>query len=321
MPVLIGGFTLQTGVSIDDRYIISKSSERFDFSSGLLYEGLTTYSTGSQEYFIFVSASKYGTAESASSWKKVITAEAGTNNVNITGQLSLPDLPDVSASIATLNNTEPVAQDLQDITSNGPFTNKVITSSNGIVTPTIIPYEGDGTAGGSFGANGGRFKFNPSDFRIGSRDLSVLADPVTKGLAISGGYTPVDNISNSPRFTVLEHDYLSFSSKKSGLLKRNFAYFDLSSADTNLFLITGSISASKGVGARTAFFTNEVKSPKYIISSSDSSNINITSHQVSSDHFLVLSGSGVKLESLPAFPAVTVGAFIVKGGVAYLGVD
>lgn len=152
MPVLIGGFTLQTGVPIDDRYVISASSERFDFSSGLLYEGLTTYATGSQQYFLFVSSSTYSTAASASSWREFVLTEPGVGDVVIDGALQIDGISNVSESIATAIKS---AGDLQVVTDRGAVTTNVITASNGIVSPMIIASEAEDSQNNSFFAVSG----------------------------------------------------------------------------------------------------------------------------------------------------------------------
>ena len=52
MPLLGGGFTIQTQVPIDDRFIRDSAVDRFSITT--FFNGLTVYSTGSNEYFIVV---------------------------------------------------------------------------------------------------------------------------------------------------------------------------------------------------------------------------------------------------------------------------
>ena len=153
MPVLIGGFTLQTGVPIDDRYVIASSSNRFDFTAGLLYEGVTTYAKGNEQYFVFVSSSAYGTADEESAWREIILSDpGGTGSVTIPGVLTLGGVGDVSESIASaLDN----AGTLQSVTDRGAVTTKVITASNGIISPMIIESEPVGYQNNSFFAVSG----------------------------------------------------------------------------------------------------------------------------------------------------------------------
>lgn len=164
MPVLIGGFTLQTGVPIDDRYVIASSSNRFDFSAGLLYEGATTYAEGDQQYFIFVSSSAYDTADEDSAWREIILSDPGgtgsitigsitiEEDASIGGVLTLAGVGNVSESIA---ETVQQAGNLQTVTDRGAITTNVITASNGIVSPMIIAAEAEATQNNSFFAVSG----------------------------------------------------------------------------------------------------------------------------------------------------------------------
>lgn len=180
MPVLIGGFTLQTGVPIDDRYVIASSSNRFDFSAGLLYEGVTTYAEYNQQYFIFVSSSAYDTADEESAWREIILSDpGGTGSVTIPGTLTLGGVGDVSESISTAIKS---AGDLQVVTDRGPETTNVITASNGIVSPMIIASQAVSSQNNSFFAvSGSGMVFEDQELK-GSFPAVKLG-----GLMVSGG--------------------------------------------------------------------------------------------------------------------------------------
>jgi hypothetical protein len=326
MPVLIGGFTLQTGVAIDDRFVISASSERFDFSSGLLYEGLTVYATGSQEYFLFVSASTYDTDASASSWREIITSNPGTNDVNITGQLDVFGIGDISASIAALEAGSGV-RDLLDVTNQGAYTNITITASAGIIVPDLYPMGGTGAEGNAPSINSGRINIKSAgDLRVGAQSIPDSSE-VTGGLAISGGVGGNDfgNINQSPAISVLNSGYLSFNRIRNDIAGNNinaaFIKFDGSAASSsNEFLITGSVFATEDLSGSFSKIDSASFSPKFIIDSASTETLNITYHTETTDNFIALSGSGAKLEDLTSFPTASEGALIVKNGVLYIGV-
>ena len=329
MPVLAGGFTLQTGVSIDDRYIISASNERFNFNSTLLYEGLTTYSTGSQRYFLFVSASTYDTNASSSSWREFIITEPGSGDVNISGSLNISQsltiagIGDVSSSLSEAIKS---SGDLQTVLGRGASTDLVITSSAGIILKDIFAPTGSDASLSAFPK--GRFNFSEaSNFKIA--DISNLNTNtfITGGLAISGGNsaTSYADPANSPALTVLNQGSLVFNRiRTDGSNSSPFALvLKFSSvANSNRLIITGSISASNGITSPTAQFSTSTLSPSYIIGTgTDAANPKFTTHTVSSDNFIALSGSGALLENQSSFPEPVLGGLMVKGGVLYVGVD
>jgi len=325
MPSLIGGFTLQTKVPIDDRFVTSSSADRFDYSAGLMYDGLPIYTSASQEYFIIVSASQYGTADSASAFSKIVLTDPGNNDISNVGQLSIEGIGNVSASIAALELEG--LSNLQNVTTQGPGTTNVITASNGIISPIFYALGGDGSAEGSKNFGRGRMILNPSEVRIASYDVTD-GTPIFSGLALSGGIandSNADILNFAPRITTMEHNYLSIT-KTSAFVDdvMHAAWFKFSSANGGhgtSFYLSGSISASKSISSSLLIAGEHAKSPKYIIFSSSTNASQLSYHTEGNQNFLAVTGSGVKIQNKTQFQTSSLGALMVKDGVLYVGVE
>jgi hypothetical protein len=342
MPSLIGGYTLQTAVPIDTRFVISQSTDRFNDSifgtdGGLIFNGLTTYVTSSTQYFIAVDASQYTTSNSESVWRQIpLLSSLGSLEINgnisasgavTSSALTIGGIGDVSASIASLEAGSGV-RDLQDVTNQGAYTNITITASAGVVLNNIYAMTGS-TEEGADAASAypaSRFNINTGgDFRFADVSTGNTNPIVSGGLAISGGNSNASwgDYSQAPTITVLNHGALVFSREYSGFNPSRYAAVLKFNqiAHNNVFVLSGSISASQGISASFAQFGSHTQTPNYIIeSASNTTDLSITYHTETTNNFIAFSGSGTIFEDQSVFPTASEGALMVKDGVLYVGV-
>lgn len=81
-----GGFRISDANPIDDRFVVSASSDRFLTEQARVFEGLTVYSSESNDYFILGDKANY---DNANGWHKVITTGLGSNNLELSDAVAL----------------------------------------------------------------------------------------------------------------------------------------------------------------------------------------------------------------------------------------
>jgi hypothetical protein len=87
MPVTKGGgFNITSIEPIDNRFTINNSSDRLGFTLGRTFEGLTTYASSSQEYWILSDKDNY---DNKDGWATIYISNPGGEDLTVTGSTSL----------------------------------------------------------------------------------------------------------------------------------------------------------------------------------------------------------------------------------------
>ena len=175
MPLLAGGFTIQASVPIDDRFFVTGSENLFDIQT--VYNGLTVYVTGSNEYYL------------------IVDQDQTTTNV---GWRQLPTHYVTSSVAAVSSNTS-----LYTITT-GSQTNSEDVNYHSAHSDYLI-YDGNGTRAGSLIASFNGSSLDYTDFsNAGTGDqanhISLTVSLIATGIEIGvqnsdGSKTPQIKIS------------------------------------------------------------------------------------------------------------------------------
>ena len=85
MPLdLIAGWNITNPDPIDTRHVVTQSSDRYGFSFARIHNGLTTFESESQEYYILANSASY---TNAAGWSRVYTSDPGGMGLSISGSL------------------------------------------------------------------------------------------------------------------------------------------------------------------------------------------------------------------------------------------
>ena len=126
MPLLGGGFTIQTQVPIDDRFIRDSAVNRFSITT--FFNGLTVYATGSNEYFIVVNQDETSTNVG---WRQLPTHYVTSSIVAENATTSLYTITTGSQTNAEDVNYHSAHSDYQIYDSNGTRAGSIFASFYG----------------------------------------------------------------------------------------------------------------------------------------------------------------------------------------------
>jgi hypothetical protein len=126
MPLLAGGFTIQASVPIDDRFFVTGSGNLFDIQT--VYNGLTVYVTGSNEYHLIVDQDQTTTNVG---WRQLSTHYVTSSTATINSTTTLYDITTGSQTNAEDVNYHSAHSNYQIYDGNGTRAGSLITSFNG----------------------------------------------------------------------------------------------------------------------------------------------------------------------------------------------
>jgi len=126
MPLLGGGFTIQTQVPIDDRFIRASAVDRFSITT--FFNGLTVYTTGSNEYFIVVDQDETSTNVG---WRQLPTHYVTSSITSTSAITSLYNITTGSQTNAEDVDYHSIHSDYQIYDDNGTRAGSLIASFNG----------------------------------------------------------------------------------------------------------------------------------------------------------------------------------------------
>jgi len=126
MPLLAGGFTIQASVPIDDRFFVTGSSNLFGIQT--VYNGLTVYVTGSNEYYLVVDEDQTNTNLG---WRQLPTHYVTSSTAAISSTTTIYDITTGSQTNAEDINYHSAHSDYQIYDNNGTRAGSLIASFNG----------------------------------------------------------------------------------------------------------------------------------------------------------------------------------------------
>jgi hypothetical protein len=86
MPLdLVAGWNITSPDPIDTRYIVTQSSDRYGFSFARIHNGLATFESESQEYYILANSASY---TNAAGWSRIYTSDPGGQGLNVSGSIT-----------------------------------------------------------------------------------------------------------------------------------------------------------------------------------------------------------------------------------------
>jgi len=146
-----GGFRISDANPIDDRFVVSSSVDRFTTEQARVFDGLTVYSSASNQYFLLGDKSNY---DNVNGWNRVLTTGLGTDIVSGTISASVLNSPLVQANVLSVGANSlfngPITVDYVGVTdSSTGFQNQSPISIVDIAPSTI---KGNNT--GSFALSG-----------------------------------------------------------------------------------------------------------------------------------------------------------------------
>jgi len=116
MPIqLVSGFKITSKEPIDDRLVVTSSNGRFEFDAVRYHDGLTVFTTPSQQYHILVDSSSYSTD---AGWRQIFIDQS-SGSFNLTGSINI-----LSGSIAVSNGSF-----TGDLTGTASWANNVVSAS------------------------------------------------------------------------------------------------------------------------------------------------------------------------------------------------
>jgi len=125
MPLLGGGFTIQTQVPIDDRFIRASASDRFAITT--FFNGLTVYATGSNEYYLVVDQDQTDTNVG---WRQLPTHYVTSSIAEVSTTTVLYDILTGSQTNAEDVDYHSAHSDYQIYDDNGTRAGSLIASFN-----------------------------------------------------------------------------------------------------------------------------------------------------------------------------------------------
>jgi len=126
MPLLGGGFTIQTQVPIDDRFIRASAADRLSITT--FFNGLTVYATGSNEYFLVVDQDQTSTNVG---WRQLPTHYVTSSVAAVSSNTLLYTITTGSQTNAEDVNYHSAHSDYQIYDSNGTRAGSILASFNG----------------------------------------------------------------------------------------------------------------------------------------------------------------------------------------------
>lgn len=110
------GFQIAGSDPIDDRFATTASADRFTYkAAGVMYHGLTVYTSESQAYFVLGDTANYN---NNAGWSRIYTSDLGGKNLEISGSLKLPQSADGTDRIhfgTTTGNNAYLYDDTSDL--------------------------------------------------------------------------------------------------------------------------------------------------------------------------------------------------------------